>query len=73
MNEKQLERDEAHIARLRDSEVEKLRAKVPAPGSVGPEFCPRCDDEIPERRRNAGYQICVECAAENERRRFLCR
>ncbi len=34
----------------------------------GPETCDRCDGDIPEGRRALGYQICVGCAAAEERR-----
>jgi hypothetical protein len=71
MNEKQLERDEAHIEALKDARVAEARAGVPAPGTVGPEFCPLCDDDIPDGRRQAGYQHCVNCAAAAERRAGL--
>ena len=48
----------------------KNRAKVPTPLPADAELsaedleCPECGGEIPEKRRRAGYTICVACAEE---------
>lgn len=67
-NERQLEREEENLNGLRDLEIEAVRSKVPPPGTVGPEFCDQCDEDMPEGRRELGYRICVECATSSERR-----
>jgi hypothetical protein len=50
-----------------DQGVAAARGRVPDPGQPGPRLCPECEDnEIPEARRQLGYQECVECAADRE-------
>jgi phage/conjugal plasmid C-4 type zinc finger TraR family protein len=36
---------------------------------MGLEFCKECGDAIPTERRKLGFQLCVTCASENERRK----
>lgn len=49
------------------------RAKPPEPLSADEEVgeedleCPECGDQIPEKRRRAGYTLCVGCAEYFER------
>ena len=68
-SERQLEREEENLKLMRDSSIAAARAKVPPAGTVGPEFCVECEDDIPEARRNMGYDLCVSCASLAERRR----
>lgn len=35
---------------------------------IGPEYCKECDDVMPTERRQLGFQLCVPCAQEAERR-----
>jgi RNA polymerase-binding transcription factor DksA len=38
---------------------------------VGSKTCKECDELIPIERRQLGFQLCIECAAETERRESL--
>lgn len=68
MDENQLERAEALNDRLRDAEISNRRAKVPPPGKVGQEYCD-CGTQIPFKRRERGYDECIECVSRRERAR----
>lgn len=35
------------------------------------EYCIECGETIPVARQNMGFDMCVECATENERRQLL--
>lgn len=61
MNERDLEKTEELQGMLTDVGIRKIRNELPAPGTVGPEFCIRCDSEMPLARRKHGFHICVEC------------
>lgn len=37
----------------------------------GPKVCPECGEDIPDARRKLGFQLCIECAAETERRKSM--
>lgn len=38
---------------------------------IGSQRCKECDEIIPLERRQLGFQLCVECAEETERRKSL--
>lgn len=38
---------------------------------AGAKFCVECDEKIPDARRKLGFQLCIECAEESERRGSL--
>ena len=66
--------DEADIANdFIANEVRRALNKVPqnTGGKLGPKRCSECDDVMPDARRNLGFQICVPCASESERRKAL--
>jgi RNA polymerase-binding transcription factor DksA len=35
----------------------------------GAQFCRECEEPIPDERRALGFNLCIICAAENERRK----
>jgi RNA polymerase-binding transcription factor DksA len=37
----------------------------------GAKVCVDCGEKIPDARRKLGFRMCIECAAENERRDSL--
>lgn len=45
---------------------QRSRATAVKPGA---EFCKECEDAIPTARRNLGFNLCIACAAESERRK----
>lgn len=49
--------------------LERLRRNTQA--LPGAKFCKVCEEEMPEARRNLGFQLCIECAEEAERRDSL--
>jgi len=63
--------DEADVAsnyidRQVSDALEKIRrAATMTPGA---KICKECGEAIPAARRKLGFQLCVECAEENERR-----
>lgn len=66
--------DEADIANdLIDNEVLRAlgRLRQDATGRPGPKACKECGEEIPLGRRKLGFQLCIECAEETERRKSL--
>lgn len=70
--------DEADMAsEYIDSEVSralgKLRQKSDAKtnSKMGPKVCKECGEVIPIERRKLGFQRCIICAEENERRKSL--
>jgi RNA polymerase-binding transcription factor DksA len=42
-----------------------------AKGRLGSKTCRECAELIPVERRQLGFQLCIECAAETERRKSL--
>ena len=38
---------------------------------MGPKECMECGEDIPNERRRLGFNLCVECASEFERRQSL--
>lgn len=63
--------DEADIANdYIDNEVSRalgrIRKDTPA---CGAKVCKECNEKIPEARRKLGFQLCIECAEEAERRK----
>ena len=58
-----------------DNEVSRALGKLrqqngPASGAASA-FCKDCEEKIPDERRKLGFQFCVECAEERERRKSL--
>ena len=49
--------------------VQKIRNNLR--NGEGPEHCVSCDSEIPLLRRKHGFEYCVHCAEEEERRHAL--
>lgn len=49
----------------------KLRQQNGGPQSIASAFCKECEEKIPDERRKLGFQFCVECAEEKERRKSL--
>jgi len=45
-----------------------LRMRQNMGQKLGPMVCKDCGENIPEARRKLGFNLCIECAAENERR-----
>lgn len=67
--------DEADIANdYIDNEVSralgKIRQNAPLK-KTGSKTCTDCGETIPEARRLLGFQLCVTCAEETERRKSL--
>lgn len=59
---------------LIDSEVSRALEKIRQNSSHTPEgakFCVECDEKIPDERRKMGFNLCVPCAEEGERRKSL--
>jgi len=66
--------DEADIANdLIANEVLSALSKMRQDTAVkmGPKECVECGEKIPTERRRLGFKLCIECAAESERRRSL--
>lgn len=38
---------------------------------IGAKLCKDCGEDIPLARRQLGFQLCIECAEETERRKSL--
>lgn len=57
-----------------DNEISRALNKIRQNSSNTPEgakFCVECDDKIPDERRKMGFNLCVPCAEEAERRKSL--
>ncbi|KAE8546172.1 TraR/DksA C4-type zinc finger protein [Marinobacter nauticus] len=67
MSERMIERDEATQNWLKDSQVNSIRSRIPPKGQLGPEDCQECGNDIPMKRREHGYELCVACAERRER------
>jgi RNA polymerase-binding transcription factor DksA len=66
--------DEADIANdYIDNEVSRALVKIRqnAPAKSGSKTCTECGEDIPEARRMLGFQLCVACATETERRKSM--
>lgn len=50
--------------------LSKLRQNT-GKDQTGPKNCIECGEIIPEGRRKLGFELCVPCAEEDERRRAL--
>lgn len=68
-SERMLERDEETTNWLKDSQINSIRSQLPEPGSLGPEDCQECGNEIPMGRRQHGFELCVGCASVREVKR----
>jgi RNA polymerase-binding transcription factor DksA len=66
--------DDADIANdlMARQVLDALKARQnSAPLKSGSKICIECGEEIPTERRKLGFQLCVMCAEENERRNSL--
>lgn len=67
--------DEIDLANdLIDSEVSRALSKLrqtTSQDSEGSQYCIECDEAIPEGRRKLGFNLCVPCAEESERKKSL--
>jgi len=70
--------DEADIANdYIDREVlhalDKMRQNPTAQlgPKMGSKVCRECGENIPDGRRKLGFQLCIECAEETERRKSM--
>lgn len=66
--------DEADIANecimnAISSALDKRPQNIPT--KMGAKECRECGEAIPVARRQLGFQLCVECAEETERRKSL--
>ncbi len=50
-------------------QVHKIRERIQY--RVGSHVCTDCEGEIPQRRRELGYDLCIHCAEAQERRDAL--
>jgi RNA polymerase-binding transcription factor DksA len=39
--------------------------------NMGSKTCRECEELIPAERRQLGFQLCIECASETERKKSL--
>jgi RNA polymerase-binding transcription factor DksA len=67
--------DEADIASAYieaiESELYKRQRNAEVQVKEGARFCKSCDETMPSARRQLGFQLCIECAEETERRKAL--
>lgn len=66
--------DEADVAKAYiDGEIERELRKRQQNTEVreGAKFCKECGETMPAARRQLGFQLCIECAEETERRNAL--
>lgn len=66
--------DEADIATDyidRAIALELYKRQQNAVVKVGTKLCKDCGEDIPPARRQLGFQLCIECAEEAERREAL--
>lgn len=67
--------DEIDLANdLVDSEVSRALAKIrqgAATQTKGSEFCLECGEDMLKERQKLGFNYCVPCASESERRKSL--
>lgn len=49
----------------------RLIREESAQKKMGPEFCLECGEDMPAERRKLGFNMCVPCASETERRKSL--
>lgn len=66
--------DEADIANdYIDNEVSRVlgRIRQGSKGVEGSKICRMCGESIPNARQQLGFQLCIECAEETERRKAL--
>jgi RNA polymerase-binding transcription factor DksA len=57
----------AYIARAIELELSKRQQNSTV--KIGAKFCKDCGEAIPPARRQLGFQLCIECAKETERRK----
>lgn len=65
-NERTLELSEAQVAAELNDQIERSRSRVPQPGRQTDD-CWECGNTLPDRRADAGYTKCVQCAEREER------
>ncbi|MDR9452135.1 MAG: hypothetical protein RI637_13075 [Acidimicrobiia bacterium] len=61
MDEYHYEMAQAAADAERERGLNAVRSEVPEAGSVGPEFCEICGDDMHPVRRAHGYIFCVSC------------
>lgn len=68
-DERYLEQCENHLAEQATRNIAAISSKCP-PGRRLATHCqdPDCGDELPGRRADAGYTLCVDCAELREMR-----
>lgn len=59
----------AYIARAIELELHKRQQNTEV--KEGAKFCKECGEAMPPARRQLGFQLCIECAEETERRKAL--
>lgn len=59
----------AYIDRAIAHELQKMQQNTQV--KIGAKFCKDCGETIPSARRQLGFQLCIECAEETERRKAL--
>ena len=66
--------DEIDLANdLIDNEVSRALSKLRqnTPPKEGAKHCIECGEDIPKARQSLGFDLCVLCASESERRKSL--
>jgi RNA polymerase-binding transcription factor DksA len=57
---------------LIDSEVSRALSKIRQNTAIeGSKFCVECGDNMPIGRTNLGFQFCVSCAEDAERKKSM--
>lgn len=69
-DERFIEKSTEHVDWLRDQEISNHVAKVPTPRTTNGDDndCEDCGNEVPRKRWEMGYSICVECATVKEKK-----
>ncbi|ATN93267.1 hypothetical protein [Marinobacter phage PS6] len=68
-SERLLERNEETAYQMKENEINSIRSQLPKPGTLGPEDCQECGNDIPMGRRQHGFDLCVGCATVREVKR----
>lgn len=45
------------------TKIRQISAKT-----IGSDYCVECGDDVPEQRKKLGFNLCVPCAQERERK-----
>ena len=65
-SERMLELGETRYEQMKEDRITGIRSKLPEAGKLGPEDCEECGGEIPMKRREHGFDLCVACAQVRE-------